>query len=294
MGSFFRFSDVFFRRPIASRIASSGIKLIIRSLCDDIQDLHVDINSASNRDLLGGRLRGVSVSASRLQYNNIRVSGGVGLYTDAVELLWEPGSASPRIARPMPLSATVALTARDINSSKPIRDVFHSLLIEVIRACVSSVIGRWLPKQLGGVEYTLNSVEFSEDERDDSSEQRAVPDRYSGGCVILDASAKFGSGKVVNFKVKTGLVTRKNGRVVALHNPVVSWRGFILPLFTAAFIGVELAPEALLTSITVRDGMLAAEGIVVINPPAVLRKEIQKVSTDVPALKEKGFRWPLQ
>ncbi|KAK1861269.1 hypothetical protein I4F81_003853 [Pyropia yezoensis] len=76
------------RRPLASRLAGRALSALLRSVCDSVTGLIVDVDADSSLALLSGRVRGVSVAADRLVYRGVRVSGSVALFTDAIELDW--------------------------------------------------------------------------------------------------------------------------------------------------------------------------------------------------------------
>ena len=48
-------------------------------MCTVAQDVQVDVNASSNLALLSGKLEGVTVNCSKVIYNGVSISGGVGL-----------------------------------------------------------------------------------------------------------------------------------------------------------------------------------------------------------------------
>lgn len=155
------------RRPIASRIASAALKLLIESMCTVAQDVEVDINASSNLALLSGRLNAVTVTSSSLVYNDVAISGGVALYTDEIHLtskfsatdsLFTATVTPPRLSKPFSVSVRATVTEADLNKKGPLNDALQILLNQIVTTSLSGALGRRLPEQIGGITCTLDSI----------------------------------------------------------------------------------------------------------------------------------------
>ena len=256
---------------------AGGIYLLIRSLCEKTTNLDVEVNAESNGEAFSGHLQNIKIKASRLQYNGIHISRGAALYADTIQLGWNFPSLTPCLNKPAALSATVVLSERDLNESRPIGDMFRTVLTELARVWLSAARGRWLSSTLGGIDCILREVKLIENGLTDfvgsaTSFRRDIAKGRSGGRMLLDTCVKYGNDKEVNFRVMTGLAIQDSGRTLALYRPIVIWRGLQFPLLSISSFGCSLPEDALLTTVAIEDSALRIEGLVVLKPPPEKRK----------------------
>ena len=270
-------------RPFASRVASEGLKLLIKSLCTIADDLVVDINASSNIALLSGQLNAVSVTSSRIVYNGFAVSGGAALYTDEICLAARypglPLAAVPRLAKPFSVSIRATLTENDLNRPGPVRDALQSLLRQIIATGLSGAIGREIPTEIGGLKCILDEIELV-----DATERKEPPrflgwvlgdvSEYKGGKIVLHAHAVLSSGQTIHFAVRTGLTTEADGHILKLSEPELLWRNMAFPMVTIDMIGVKLDSTTKLTNVEVNQHVVSGDGIMVISPPTPPSKRL--------------------
>lgn len=251
--------------------------MLIQSLCTVTDDLDVDIQASSNIALLTGNLKSVSVTASRIVFNGFSVSAGAALYTDQISIRPPPPgtplASPPKLTSPFSVSIRANLTEADLNREGPVRDAVEALLRQILATGLSGAIGRVLPREIGGVECVLDSVELCD------APMRQPSDRWgrastpithpktAGGKLMLHARASLSSGRVLRFAVRSGLCTEANGSIVKLSNPELIWRQFSVPMITIDTIGVQLDDTTKLTDVQIDRGVLSGDGILVISPP---------------------------
>lgn len=274
-------------------------------MCTVAHDVQVDINASSNLALLSGKLNAVTVNCSKLIYNNVSISGGVGLYTDEIALttasLSRPdallNARAPTLAKPFSVSVRAALTESDLNRSGPLRDALQTLLNQIVATGLSGAIGR----NVGGVSCTLDSirlvdipstpppppvvdnpidgyidkllswipwVQSRQQQQFNQPQTQSSPIERQNGSIVLQASAKLATGDVLNFDIRAGISIDDDGHLVKLANPQVTWNGISIPILTISMIGVRLDSTTKITSVIIENGILSADGILIISPPA--------------------------
>lgn len=275
------------KRPFASRVASGALRLLIKSLCTTSDNLEVDVDASSNLALLSGNLNGVSVTASRIDYNGFAISGGAALYTDEICITTRypgaPLSTAPRLAKPFSVSIRASLTEADLNRPGPARGALEVLLHQIIATGLGGAVGRVLPQNIGGVNCTLERVHLV----DPGSEQRRGIFNWGRkrardvcGKIILRARAKLSNGKELQFAVRTGLTTIENGSIVKLSDPEFVWRNVTVPIVTIDMIGIRLDATAKLTKVEIDKGNLSGDGIMVISPPSDSSRRLHAAQRD--------------
>lgn len=269
------------RRPLASKVASGVLRLLIKTMCTTADDLQVDIDASSNLALLSGELNAVSVTASRICFNGYAVSGGAAVYTDQVSISTTyPGTliaALPRLTKPFSVSVQAAFTENDLNREGPVRDALQALLRQIIATGLSGAVGRALPVDIGGVTCELDSVELSDAETERKTSRLAWSLKHpheAGGKIILHAHATLSSGRMFRFSVRTGLCFVDEGTIVKLSAPELIWRNISVPMVTIDTIGVKLDDATKLTALEIDKGKLSADGIFVMLPPPSTSRQI--------------------
>lgn len=240
-------------------------------MCTASDDLEVDIDASSNFAMLTGKLKGVSMTASRLIYNDFAVSGGAAVYTD--EIILESSSVSsfpnpPRLAKPFSISVQANLLEGDLNRIGPVRTGLEQLLREIISTGLSGAIGRALPADIGGVTCTLDRVQLTDKgstEEPSFFNWRPKP-QDTDGKLVFRAHTTLPSGRVIHFAVRTGLCTMDDGQIIKLRDPEFIWRNVTVPMITIDTIGVQLDPTSKLTRVDIDKGTISTDGILVISP----------------------------
>lgn len=278
---------------------------MIESLCTVARDVEVDVNASSNMALLSGRLKGVTVKASSLVYNDVAISGGVGLYTDEIILrssldssggmlptLEELTSATPRLEKPFSVSVRACVTEWDLNRPGPLRDALQVLLRQIVSTGLSGAMGKQLPDTIGGITCELNSVQLVDAEEALAKEQKWWMQPLTwlfgevqnddviegGGCLVLNSTATLSSGKQLTFQVRAGISVSEDGyskgNIVKLKDPHLIWNGLAIPMITINMIGVELDSSTKITNVVIDKGRLSADGILVISPPPPMSRRL--------------------
>lgn len=239
-------------RPFASRAASVGLNLLIRSLVLVDGDLDVDVNASTNLDLLSGRLKGISIKAERIVAEGLPISGGCALYVDALTL--------PQTA-PFAVSVNATLTSADLNAKKIVgvfSDLMNSLLTNSVAGFVSAALGTDKARLVSiGVE--------SEAPRSGLKSRLDT----GGGRLRLEGRLRLRDGSEIEFVVRTALAVSRGGEFLELARPELSWRGRRVPLIPLARVGAALETGSSITALALSVDGLFVEGITVVVPPEV-------------------------
>lgn len=247
---------------------------MIQSLCSVADDLEVDVDASSNFAALTGKLNGVSVRASSLEYEGFAISGGVALHTDEISITTrQPRSvltSAPRLAKPFSVSIRATLTESDLNRPGSVRDALETLLRQTIATGLSGAVGRHLPLEIGGVNCVLDRVDLSDSTEPAVHSLFGLP-KFDGkaqpGKIVLRAHATLNSGRRIIFAVRTGLATMNEGNILCMSDPELLWRNFAFPMVTIDVIGIKFDATTKLTDVRIERGAISGDGIVVISPP---------------------------
>jgi hypothetical protein len=205
--------------------------------------LDVDVDAATNLDLLAGRLRGVTVRAGRIVFDGAPVSGGCALYVQSLTL--------PQTA-PFAVSVNATVTQGDLNAAgTPLFAMLERLLDGVVSTSLSGLVGRALQARDGRANV-LDAVAL-EGER--------------GGRLVMRAHSRLVNGATLRYAVRAGLAIAADGRTVELARPELTWRGLPVPLAPLARVGVGFQREAKVTALDLTADGLFVEGIIVVTPP---------------------------
>jgi hypothetical protein len=307
------------RRPAASRVAASGLRLLILALVDRATDLTVDVDASSNLALLSGRLRGVTVSASTLVFGGAPISGGVALYTQAVEVDLVRGLTGPT-GEAFAVSVSATVTSEDLNArTGPMFGILQDLLRGIIATGTGGAMTRFLPEGVGTVETDLVGVlledapvpvaasvladlpfpnwfgvgkDINRAAQAAKAAAAAAAEARGSGRIVLQACTRLADGSAWRYDVRGGLIATEAGGVLELDSPEVVWRGVSFPLATVSRAGFTVANNCRVTTVRVSADRLFAEGVYVIQPPEDRRRfaRPQATRTETRKLRDSTMR----
>lgn len=236
------------RRPLAARAASLVLNVLIRSMAEVEGELDVDVDAVSNVDLLSGRLRGVSVSAARVVFDGLSISGGCSLFVQSLTLPQND---------PFAVSVSCVVTEADLNvRSSPVFLTLEELLQGVVGAGLSGIVVRMAQADGGSQGTVLERVAL-----EGSAGGK-------GGRLVLSASTLLRRGVTLRYILRTGLSIARDGTALEFSSPEVEWRSLPLPLLPFPGFQLSFAKESKITSLDLTAEGLFVEGILVVTPPS--------------------------
>jgi hypothetical protein len=277
--------------------------MLILALVDSASDLVVDVDASSNSAVLSGRLRGVSVLASRLVFGGAPISGGVALYTQEVDV--DLGGLTGPDGEPFAISVSATVTGADLNTrTGPMFGILQDLLRGIVTTSTGGGLSRFLPQSAGLLETDLIGVRLEDAPlpvaatlfaelpfpdwfgvgKDINKAARAAQASAAAasladgsGRIVLQACSRLADGSEWRYDVRSGLAVTEAGGVLELESPEVVWRGIPVPLTTVSRAGFQIANNSRVTKVRVSTDRLFAEGVYVIQPPKLRnRMERQK------------------
>lgn len=246
-------------RPFASRAASAGLNLLIRSIVEVKGDLDVDVDASSNVDLLSGRLNGITIQAQRIVADTVPISGGCAIYVQALTL--------PQ-TEPFAVSVNATVTSGDLNTpDTKMFELFRKLMEQVLSTSFVGIIGTALQGRSGKPKAHLESITIDCDESPPGRRQAGSRLNTGTDRLLLNGRLLLGNGQSVRFTVRTALAASRDGQFLELSTPQLKWRGAGIPLLPLSRVGVALENGSKITALSLSLDGLFVEGITVVTPP---------------------------
>lgn len=248
-------------RPLVSKLASTALKLLIRSTCAVADGLEVDVDAATNMDVLSGRLRGVTVRAARIVFDGVPISGSVALFTPSMVLPLE---------EPLAVSVVATATEADLNAAgTKLRGLLEKLVVGAVTNSLSGRLGMAVGGSGEDVETVLERVSLEDPGVEGGGGGRGLlrsfvggRPRSGGGRMVMNVRSSVKGGATVRYVVRAGLVATREGAVVELDDPELLWRGLPVPLGALARVGVQFENDSRLTSVAISaDGVFCEVGL---------------------------------
>jgi hypothetical protein len=250
-------------RPAVARLAAAVLTMVVRGLADDVRGLDIDVDCLNNGDALRGRLRGVTLRATRLVLFGAAASGGVAARLPALDM----GTVG-RV--PFAVSWRATVTQVDLNLRKGVWFVaLESLLRDVVKLSVSTAMGR---NGVSGAESVVTELERVElqpaADRPGSTGGAAagaaaffasalwnmvaprVTPSPSSGKLALHARTTLADGTVLRYSVRSRMSLSDEGTLVEFDQPELMWRGMGLPLLAVARASIKLSEETVIVDLT--------------------------------------------
>ncbi len=179
------------------------------------------------------------------------------------------------VAEPFAASLVASLTEKDVNESPPIMYILKELLTFLVRFGLSI-----------GARKTLGGDQWREESFNSTSVELSYVKLCKDNTLRVDAALAFdrkqgtranGPAKLP-LTIRLGLDLEDDGRCIIVRQPELVTKGIFqreifVPFMPLARSGADLGPDFHLSKLQVKEGLLEAEGIVVVRPPTSLTAE---------------------
>jgi len=183
------------------------------------------------------------------------------------------------VAEPFAASLVASLTEKDVNESPPIMYILKELLTFLVRFGLSigarKTLGgdQWREESFNSTSVELSYVKLCKDNTLRVDAALAL-DRQAG--------ARAGGPAKLPLTIRLGLDLEDDGRCIIVRQPELVTKGIFqrevfVPFMPLARSGADLGPDFHLSKLLVKEGLIEAEGIVVVRPPTSLTAE-QEIS----------------
>jgi len=237
------------KKPVVlARFVSWILKKIVQAKTKFVEGLEVSIGSASNRQILRGKVDTVEMKFDKIAFGQIFVTGGGRLIIQGLDLrmrrfLFERLQS---LRKPYRIYGDFLLTQSDIVNSKFIRNLIQ-LLVNTI-----------LERVLQASEILSVSI-------------RKVTIRNRRLFAQGSVSSSVASSNIINFEVSTGAGVRSNGRVIYLKdiqvvlNPDSVLRAAV-PILLTTPIDVDLGESCRIENFVIANKSVWLRAVSIISP----------------------------
>ena len=207
---------------------------------------------------------------------NVTEEGGKGVGKGEVKK--ETGGLT--VAEPFAASLVASLTEEDVNESPPIMYILKELLTFLVRFGLSIGARKTLGLNYDEEAFKSTSVELFYVKlcKDNTLRVNAAIalNRHVGGTERSATATKL------PLTIRLGLDLEEGGRCIIVRQPELVTTGLFrrevyVPFMPLAKSGADLGPDLHLSKLQVKEGVIEAEGIVVVRPPTTLTVE-QEIS----------------
>ena len=207
---------------------------------------------------------------------NVTEEGGKGVGEGEVKK--ETGGLT--VAEPFAASLVASLTEQDVNESPPIMYILKELLTFLVRFGLSIGARKTLGLNYDEEAFNSTSVELFYVKlcKDNTLRVNAAIalNRHVRGTERSATATKL------PLTIRLGLDLEEGGRCIIVRQPELVTTGLFrrevyVPFMPLAKSGADLGPDLHLSKLQVKEGIIEAEGIVVVRPPTTLTVE-QEIS----------------
>jgi hypothetical protein len=185
------------------------------------------------------------------------------------------GAGGLTVAEPFAASLVASLTEKDVNESPPIMYILKELLTFLVRFGLSI-----------GARKTLGGDQWREESFNSTSVELSYVKLCNDNTLRVDAAlalerksgARNDGPAKLPLTIRLGLDLEDDGRCIIVRQPELVTRGLFrrevyVPFMPLARSGADLGPDFHLSKLQVKEGLIEAEGIVVVRPPTSLTAE---------------------
>jgi len=254
---------------LMARLIAWVLKRVVLANTQLAKGVKVDVKSASNRQLVRGKVESLELTWDKIAFGQLYVTGGGRLLIEGLDLRMRRFLFfnQQTLRKPYRIAGDFLLTQSDIVNSKFIRNMLQLL--------VNTILQRVLAQAEGALKLTIKKVTIRERRLYVLGEASVPASSIVGsGASILAASNvgdKEGDLALLSFEVSTGAGVREEGQVIYLKdiqvtlNPDSAVRAS-LPIVLSSPIDVDLGTKCCLESLVITNSHVWIRAISEITP----------------------------
>jgi len=233
------------RTPLLSRAASFLIReAMVQTPNSHFNDLDVKVNARSSWELMMGNCQGVKVSSGKFKFGLLQAQR---MRVDTNEIVIKTKDMFQRpleFTHDVRINIDLTFSRLDLAEGELLRNIVNEMVKELILAGISGAMGRWLPREIGGLHFSLGSIYIDYDS------------------LMVETVFKLSDGSKFCMKIRTGFRVSNGGRVVSFRNPVLlieePFLGNTIPIpfLTVALVGIDLGPDVTVKELSIFDNQM--------------------------------------